>query len=149
MQQRGATSAIFKRWIDMWDVETALLTPPLSVPYSLDNMKVPEPVDGLLARVGLLSLDSQIYTLGPKGSQQRPGYIDVRITDEPNRGRGRADDLCEVVRKIYERKRFASDGGANEYGIVTHATSVSELRRDRDAPQLWVVQLLTPFEFYS
>lgn len=143
MDQRSASSAIFKRFIAKW------ATAQSAVPYSVDNQKVPEPRDGRLARVRVISGLSRIYTLGPGGQQQRSGQISVRLSDKPNIGRGNMDDMISTVRGIFERKRFANDGGADEFGIVTYATTPNERYNDRDYPQLWVVEVLTPFEFYE
>lgn len=139
MRQSDATAAIFSRWLTLWPS----LQP--TVAFAFDNDDAAEALP--FARVAVLSLDSEIYTLGPLGTQQRKGYIDVRLETALDIGRKLGDQLVDSVRAIYERVRFAS--GPGEDGIITHATVVSELRRDRDGVQMWVVQAVTPFEFYG
>lgn len=143
MRHQDATKAIFARWIAMWPG----LQP--AVTYTFDNVVKAEPDDALFARVGITEFDSQLYTLGPHGSNQRRAYIDVRLSGPANAGRLGVDDLIDSVRSIYERVRFAMDPTKLEYGIVTHASVAKPLRRDRDAAQLWIMQVLTPCEWYE
>lgn len=144
MLQSEAGKRVFAKFLAEWPAPAAAIVG-ATVPYSFDNNVVPEVVPH--ARVALISLDSEQYTLGPRKKMYRPGFIEVRIVDQVGRGRDRADRLAEVVRNIFETKRFGAD--VDGIGIVTHATSVSEQRRDRDSPQLWMILATTPFEFYS
>lgn len=141
MNQAGAVKAIFDRWSSLFPGRAP------GILYGFDNQVIAEPDNASFARVGVDDNTSELYTLGPHGSQQRTAYIKVRLTGPVGVGRGPLDALIDVVRGIYERVRFAS--GPGEYGIVTHASTAKPLRKDRDAPQLWVVQVLTPCEWYE
>lgn len=141
MDASAASRAIFRRWIAFWPAQSG------GVEYSTDNNLKPEVVPH--ARVAIVSLDSEQYTLGPKGNRkwQRLGFIEVRLVDNLHTGRKLLDQLTGAVREIFEGVRFAS--GPGEDGIVTHASSVAELRREPDSDQLWLVTVTTPFEYYE
>ncbi len=141
MNQLAASEAIFSRWITLW--------PGLSsgVPYSFDNIAVPE--DETHAHVGIVSLPSEQWTLSREHRKwHRPGLIEVRLTGPLNEGRKNLDILAGVVRAIYQGKRFGDVLGVDE-GVITHATSVNELKRDRDATQLWILSCVTPCEWWE
>jgi hypothetical protein len=139
--QEEASAAVFARWLALW--------PSLSgaVPYSVDTLVVPESIPH--ARVAIRSLPSDQHTLGAAGNRKwiRTGLVDVRLVGPINAGRGSLDRLAGHVRTIFEGKRIGPT--ARDRGITTHATSISELRRDRDAPQLWILGCTTPFEYYE
>lgn len=144
MNQAEATRAIFDHWVGMW--------PSLSggIPYSLDNTAVP--IARPCAVVNIISLDSEQYTLGPRAKVLREGMIDVRIYDKVGVGRGGADELATHARTIFERRRIGTGGDpavGSTRRVVTHAGSVNELRRDREAGGLWVLSVTFPYEFYD
>ena len=159
MDQATASQAIFRRWIEKWPVFTADLelpggsidggfAPPTGVPYSLDNLVRPE--QPLFARCGILSLDSEQWTLAPKGkgrTWQRTGMIVVRLNGPTNKGRVDLDLLAGIVRRIFEGEAIGAKLG--DQGVITHAMSPSELRRDVESPNHWLLACTTPFEYYE
>lgn len=140
MTNAQASAAIFRRWIRMW--------PGLSggVPFSTDNNVHPEATPH--ARVAIVSLDSEQYTLSRENRKwQRLAFIEVRLAGQVSRGRAQLDALVEPVLTIFEGVRFAE--GPDEEGIVTHAASPAELRREPDSDQLWFLTLTIPCEWYQ
>ncbi len=141
MDQTQSSQAINRRWLEMWPA----LAP--AVPYALDNIVKPD--GNTYAQLSIVSGASEQWTMGPTGKRkwQRTGFVQVRLTGPINVGRGPLDDLAKHVRTIYEGVRFGKKVG--EHGIVTHESSISELRRDKDSNQLWILTVTTPFEFYE
>jgi hypothetical protein len=139
MNQLQVSQAIFRRWLDRW--------PPLEpdVPFAFDNIVRPE--GETLAQVSIVSGTSNQSTLGQTGNRrwERTGFIQVRLTGPIGEGRRPIDELAQHVKDIYEGVRFGFNAG--EHGIVTHACSVGELRRDKDSPQLWILSVTIPFEY--
>jgi hypothetical protein len=144
MDQLRATQAIFKRWIQQWPGLTTSSDFPSGVPYTFDNVAAPE--GETLARVGIISQDTEQWTLGRENRKWlNPAFIDVRLSGPLNTGRKPSDKLVKAVRAIYQGKRFGEHPG--EEGIICHACSVNELKRDRDAAQLWIVSIVCPYEW--
>lgn len=141
MNYAEAKAAINKRWLQLWPTRSG------NVPFTTDNNEKPEAAT--FARLSIISADSDQSTLASRdsGAQKilRTGFIDVRLTGPNQVGSGPLDLLCVVVAGIFETRRFALK--RNDDGIITHASSVSELRRDPDSPQLWIVSVITPFEY--
>lgn len=134
-----ASQAIFARWVALWPGLSG------SVPYSVDNLIVPEAAT--FASVALISLDSEQTTLGPPGRRkwEHTGIIEVRLHGPIAVGRSQLDLLGQHVATIYRGRRFGYAAG--EQGITTHATVVAELRRDRDSGNRWILTASTPFEY--
>jgi hypothetical protein len=141
MDQVQASQAINRRWIEKWPTLSG------SIPYALDNITKPDGIS--FAQLSIVSGPSQQWTMGPEGTRkwQRTGFIEVRLSGPINVGRRPLDELAKVVRNIFEGFRFGKKAG--EHGVVTHDSSVSELRRDKQSPQLWILTVTTPFEFYE
>lgn len=141
MDSIQAAQAINARWIERW--------PGLSgdVPYALDNISRPEAET--FAQLSITNTMSDQWTLGPTGKRKwlRSGMLEVRLTGKVGVGRKGLDLLGNDVRAIFEGVRFGVRVG--EMGIVTHASTVNELRRDRDATRVWIIQVVTPFEYYE
>lgn len=142
MTPEGASRAIFARWITMWPTASS------GVAYATDNNVAGEPQGSPFARVSIISGDSSQRTLGGAGNRRftNEGVIEVRLSGPVNAGRGTLDALALKVRDIFQSTRFGEDAPAEE-GIETQATSIGELRRDRQAPNRWLIVCETPFEY--
>ncbi len=139
MKSTEAHQAVLARWLARWPSRAP------GVPWTFDNLGKP---DGpILARVAITSVGSEQHTLGPPGKRQwlRSELIDVRLTGPINQGRRQLDELAQHVREIYEGVRFGNRAG--ERGIVTYATTVNELKRDKESNQLWILSVVTPFDY--
>lgn len=141
MNKGQAVKAIQRRWLDQWPT----LAP--TVKFSLDNIAKAE--GAYFARLAVVTGSSQQWTMGKTGTRkfQRTGFIDVRLSGPISEGRGKLDDLAQLVTDIYESVRFGKKAG--EHGVVTFATTPSELRKDKQAQQEWILSVVTPFEFYE
>lgn len=141
MNSVQASQAVFARFASMWPTLAG------AIPFVFDNDVKPEAAT--FARCGIRGIGSEQWTLGPAPSRkwQRTMLIDVRLSGPINRGRKNLDTLAEYVRTIYEGVRFGVLLG--EQGITTHATTVKELVRDREAGQTWILSAVTPAEYYD
>lgn len=147
MTPAQASTAVFKRFRARWTV----LEPDLATKVAYDNLTFSEnDANETYVRVAIISLDSEPWTIGGKGQAKvkRNGLIQVRINTSTNAGRKRGDDLSQQVVKIFQAVRFGVLQGRDE-GITTQISSVEELRRDSEAPHLWILNVTTPFEYYD
>lgn len=139
MTPAEAAQAINARFLSMW--------PSLSgdVPCAVDNVVRAE--QETFARLAIISLEADQASLGPVGRRrwEHTGIIEVRLHGPINAGRKPLDLLAGYVRTIFRGVRFGYTAG--QHGITTHGTAVSELRRDRDSPNRWILTASTPFEF--
>lgn len=141
-----AVKAIQQRWLERWPA-ASLAAIGEAVPFSLDNATKSDA--RYFARLKITSGTSEQWTMGQTGNRkfQRTGFIDVRISGPVGDGRGNLDDLAHEVTEIYEAVRFGKRAG--EHGVQTFASSPAELTKDKQAPQSWIVQVVTPFEFFE
>jgi hypothetical protein len=136
MNRSEAKRAILQRWIS----QIATLAPTLV--YSIDNRKLVQPTPPF-ASVQITGLLSSQDTFGAPGNRRflRPGWIDVRLYSARDQGTKTLDTLAEIVTQIFEARRIPAGGD-----IVTFATTVNELREDREYPDLWCVLCRTGYE---
>lgn len=142
MNQAQVSNALFGRFRDLW--------PSLSsgVAYHFDNVSFrPAGVTAPFARVGIISLDSEQHTIGPRAKLRREGIVEVRLYGATGNGRLELDQLAEHVRTIYERRRVS--GGPGELGIICESSTCAELRRDRDSSEFWILAVTTPFYYHQ
>jgi hypothetical protein len=144
-----AHKAMLQAWIIGWPLKVGGTQSAPTVPYGIDNRKIAQPTQPPFAIVEITNQDADQLTMGAPGRRRflRPGWIDVRLYGARDKGRGELDTLAEYVKEIYEAKRLG--GTATHYGVVTFATSVRELRDDREFPDLWCVLCRTPFEWHQ
>ncbi len=142
MTPPDAYKAIYATWIAAW--------PGLStnVPYAIDNRKIAQPSPPF-AIVSITNLTADQVTMGKPGLRrfERPGWIDVKLYGARDQGRGALDTLAEHVRTIFEATRIGAT--PTHHGITTYAMSVSEVRNDREYPDLWVLLCRTGFEYHE
>lgn len=133
MTPAEAHKLILQRWIAQWGDET---------PYAIDNRKLAQPSPPF-AMVEIVNLGADQVTMGRDGFRrfERSGFIDVRLYDAAGQGRGVLDELAARVVEIFEAIDIT--------GLRTYATSVTELRGDKEYPDLWCLLCRTPFEFHE
>lgn len=141
-----AIRAIQQRWLRNWPTMSAAVigTP---VPFAFDNVVKAE--TNYFARLEVNHQDTEQWTLGSHGDRlyQCTGMIDVRLSGPINEGRGKLDDLAKKVIALYNGTRLAA--GTGEHGLTTYASHPNELRRDKQAPQSWILSVVTPFDYYD
>jgi hypothetical protein len=142
MDAAEASQAIFQRWITMWPALSG------SVPYSTDGNVASEGA-GYFARVAIVTDDTEQATLGRVGSRRwsHDGLLEVRLSGPLGEGRGPVDALAELVREIYQGKRFGKT--ARERGIVTHAMSTAPVRGGAQAKTRWTLLCTIPFDYFE
>lgn len=133
MTPEQAYKAILQHWMTEWGT---LSTP---VPYAIDNRRLTQPTPPF-AQVSILNLNSDQVTIGAPGNRrfERSGFIDVKLYDKRDQGRGNLDELAAKVIDIFEAIDIA--------GMRTYATTITEVRNDREYPDLWVLLCRTPWE---
>ena len=138
MNLAQAVKAIQRRWLDVWPTVAP------SVGYAFDYDVKAE--GAYFARLAVTHVGAEQRTMGREGARrfQRLGMIDVRLSGPINEGRGALDALAQKVIETFEARRFGKKAG--EHGVVTHAAALGELRRDKPAPQSWILSVVTPFE---
>lgn len=144
MDRPTAIDAIKQRWLANWPtMSTAALGSPVA--FSLDNVTASEGT--YFARLRIKTIDREQQTMGQKGNRRfgNLGLIDVRISGPTNEGTKKLDKLAAIVGRIFESCRFGIRAG--EMGITTRASVVGELTSDRQSPQSWIIQVVTPFEY--
>lgn len=141
MTPAEAAKAIRARWIATW--------PGLSggVAYAFDNDVAPEAAT--FARVSLVSLDAEQYSLGKEGNRkwEHTALVDVRLVGPIDVGREPLDLLIPHIKTIFEGQRIGATPG--DGGVLVHAASPAELRRDRESPQSWILSITLPAEYYA
>lgn len=139
MTTRQAREAIKKRWLDLWPTKSG------GTPYTFEAL--PKPQAPVFAVLSVIHTDGDIHTIGPRGKNENPGFIMVRLEGPVGVGTNQVDDLVEAVKQIYQRKHFARR--QNDDGISTRKSNVSELTRDKEAPDRWVLTVTTSFVYYD
>lgn len=136
MTPAAAHKAILQHWI----TQIAIRAP--SLVFTIDNRKLTQPTPPF-AQVSILNLGSDQRTIGAPGNRrfERSGFIDVSLYGARDRGRGELDTLAEAVIEIFEAIDLS--------GLRTYATSVREIRNDREYPDLWVLLCRVPFEYHD
>lgn len=136
-----AYKTILQRWMALWHTLAGGTQDAPTVPYAIDNRKLTAAPP--FAQVSIVSLGSDQATMGRPGHRrfERSGFVDVRLFGARDRGRGELDTLAGYVTTIYE----ALDLG----GLRTYATSVTEVRNDREFPDLWCLLCRTGFEYHE
>lgn len=131
-------SDAYKAILQHFGTEWSALNP--AVPYTIDNRRLTQPTPPF-AQVEITNLGSDQRTMGKAGNRrfERRGFIDVRLYAARDVGRGQLDSLAETVTEIFEALDLS--------GLRTYATSVTELRSNREYPALWCLLVRTPFEF--
>lgn len=132
MTPADAYKAILQRFIAQWDDRT---------PYAIDNRKLVSPTPPFAA-VSIVNVGSDQVTMGRPGHRrfERSGFIDVRLYGARDNGRGELDTLADAVVEIFEAIDIS--------GLRTYATSVTEVRDDKEFPNLWCLLVRTGFEYH-
>lgn len=140
MTPREAHNAIYSHWIAQAAVRMPTLT------YAIDNRRIAQPTPPF-AIVSITNLPAEQQTFGAPGARrfERPGFVDVKLYDARDQGRGTLDDLAEHVKAIFEATRIGAT--LSFHGITTFAMTITELRTDREYPDLWGLLCRTGFEY--
>jgi hypothetical protein len=148
MTPTDAHKAIYQRWMTLWHTLVGGTQAAPTVPYAIDNRKLAQPAT-TFAQVSITNLTADQRTMGAPGRRrfERPGWIDVRLYGPRDQGRGALDTLAQYVKEIYESTRIGAVG--EHRGITTFAMSVSEVRGDREFPDLWCLLCRTGFEYHE
>ncbi len=148
MNRAEAKKAILRTWITSWHTKVGGSQSAPTVPYALDNRRKMQG-SGPFAVVEITDLDSDQRTMGGPGLRrfERPGWIDVKLYGPRDQGTEATDALAEYVKEIFESTRIGAT--PTHHGITTYATSISEVRNDREYPDLWCVLCRTAFEFHE
>lgn len=141
-----AHKAILQRMISTWHTLVGGTSSDPTVPYAIDNRARPQAAT--FAQLDIVNLSSDQHTMGVTGRRrfERTGFIDVRLFGPRDQGRGALDTLAEYVRTLFEATRLGAIG--EDRGLRTFAMSVTELRDDREFPDLWCLLCRTPFEYH-
>lgn len=147
MNRFDARKAILSWWMARWHTKVGGTQDAPTVPYAIDNRRMTQSTT--FAVVSVSNLPSEQVTMGRPGARrfERPGWIDVRLYGPRDQGAGALDTLAEYVKDIFESTRIGAIG--EHRGITTYATSVGELRGDKEYPDLWVLLCRTGFEFHE
>lgn len=140
MSPADAYKAILQRWMSMWHTLAGGSQAAPTVPYAIDNRKLPVGTLPPFAQVDIVNLGSDQVTMGRPGHRrfERSGFIDVRLFGVRDKGRGDLDTLAGYVVTIFE----ALDLG----GLRTYSASINEIRNDPQFPNLWCLLVRTPWE---
>jgi hypothetical protein len=146
MTPADAHKAILQTWILTWHTLAGGSQATPTVPYAIDNRKLTQPAT-TFAQVEIVNVSSDQATMGAPGARrfERIGFIDVRLYGPRDQGRGALDALAEHVRTIYESTRLGAVG--EDRGIVTYAMTTTEIRDDKEFPDLWCLLCRTPFVY--
>lgn len=140
MTPAQADAAINKRMIEEWPSKEP------EVPFAFGDTVIAQPA-AYFVRLYTVDLDSEQHTIGRRKKFERQALLEVRLFGPVGEGTRRLKELAQVVIDIFETKRFGKR--ANDFGIVTHASSLAPLRRDAEADHLAILTVTTPFEFYA
>jgi hypothetical protein len=142
MTPADAHKAILQQWVTQWPSLSA------NTPYAIDNRRITQTA-AEFAIVEVTNLTADQVTMGPPGQRRflRPGVIDVRLYGPRDAGRKRLDELAQIVKEMFEATRLGAVG--EDRGITTYATSVREVRNDREYPDLWCIACRTGFEYHE
>lgn len=149
MTEEDAHKAIFARFIEQWPLKVGGTQSAPTVPYTIDNRAFANPTSGPFAVVSIQNLDGDQATMGREGFRrfERRGWIDVKLYDEPNRGRGRTDELAKFVIQIFEAKTIGLI--PTHKGIRTYTTNCAPVKNDKEYPGLWCYLCRTGYEFHE
>lgn len=148
MTRADAKKAILATWMAAWHTKVGGTQAAPAVPYAIDNRK-PNGTGATFAIIQITGLPSDQVTTGAPGHRrfERLGWIDVRLYGPRDQGTTQLDELAEHVKDIFESTRIGQAG--QHAGITTYATSVGEVRNDREFPDLWCVLCRTGFDFHE
>jgi hypothetical protein len=148
MTPAEAHKAIYARWLATWHTLVGGTQAAPTVPYAIDNRRLTQPA-ATFVTVSITNLTADQATMGREGFRrfERPGWIDVKLYGASGQGRGALDTLAQYVKEIYEARRLGST--PTEHGVVTLSTSVSEVRNDREFPDLWCLLCRVPFWYHE
>jgi hypothetical protein len=147
VNRSDAKKAILAWWMTYWHTKCGGTQAAPTVPYAIDNRKMTQVATFAVVQISNLTADQ--VTMGAEGARrfERPGFIDVRLYGPRDQGTGALDTLAEYVKEIFEATRIGAVG--EHRGITTYATTVTEVRNDREYPDLWCVLVRTGFEYHE
>jgi hypothetical protein len=140
-----ASASITRFFVGNWVAKTGGTIDNPTIPYTVDNIARMD--KDRFVRLQVTDLEERQLTVGNPGNRifEHSGIIEVRINDILGKGRGRTDELAHFVRQLFRSRRIGRT--TTDTGVVTQAVSISELRRDQEAPRYWLVTCTCPFTF--
>lgn len=142
MTPSNAHKAILQRMITTWHTLVGGTQAAPTVPYAIDNRQKVQAAT--FAQVSIVNLNGDQVTMGREGFRrfERSGFIDVRLFGPRDQGRDALDTLAEHVIAIFESRTI---GGA----VRTYGATITEVRDDREFPDLWCLLVRVPFEYHQ